>query len=106
MPRVIDLECYAPGELSDPAYHAIERGRPGTPFPDPLERPAGYGFANYEQVFTGPSVPRRPDEAPPDDGGMKQLAADMDPEQIIIVNLSGRGDKDIHTVAARDGITV
>ena len=24
----------------------------------------------------------------------------------VIVNLSGRGDKDIHTVAAREGITV
>ena len=28
----------------------------------------------------------------------------MTPEQIIIVNLSGRGDKDIHTVAEIDGI--
>ena len=37
MRRVIDLECYAPAELSDPDYHAIERGRPGTPFPDALE---------------------------------------------------------------------
>jgi tryptophan synthase beta chain len=30
----------------------------------------------------------------------------MDKEQIIVVNLSGRGDKDIHTVAAREGITL
>ncbi|HKJ70247.1 MAG TPA: tryptophan synthase subunit beta [Gammaproteobacteria bacterium] len=28
-----------------------------------------------------------------------RMAADMDPEQIVLVNLSGRGDKDIHTVA-------
>ncbi|MCG8325613.1 MAG: tryptophan synthase subunit beta [Thiotrichales bacterium] len=35
-----------------------------------------------------------------------QLAAEMDPDQIIIVNLSGRGDKDIHTVASRQGITL
>ena len=27
-------------------------------------------------------------------------------DRIIVVNLSGRGDKDIHTVAARDGIKV
>lgn len=35
-----------------------------------------------------------------------KLAPTMDREQIIIVNLSGRGDKDIHTVAAIDGITI
>ncbi len=33
-----------------------------------------------------------------------QLAAAMNPEQAILVNLSGRGDKDMHTVAAREGI--
>ncbi|GAB3306831.1 tryptophan synthase subunit beta [Haliea atlantica] len=33
-----------------------------------------------------------------------QLAARMSPEQNIVVNLSGRGDKDIHTVASIDGI--
>ena len=35
-----------------------------------------------------------------------QLAPTMSKDQIIIVNLSGRGDKDIHTVAAREGIKV
>ena len=30
----------------------------------------------------------------------------MTPEQHIVVNLSGRGDKDILTVAALDGIEV
>lgn len=34
------------------------------------------------------------------------LARHMSPDQIIIVNLSGRGDKDIHTVASREGIAV
>lgn len=34
-----------------------------------------------------------------------RLAADMPREQILIVNLSGRGDKDIHTVAELDGIS-
>jgi tryptophan synthase beta chain len=33
-----------------------------------------------------------------------KLATSMDSEQIILVNLSGRGDKDMHTVAAREGI--
>lgn len=35
-----------------------------------------------------------------------QLASEMDREQIVIINLSGRGDKDIHTVAAIDGISI
>lgn len=34
----------------------------------------------------------------------KKLAAQMPSDQHIIVNLSGRGDKDIHTVAKLDGI--
>lgn len=34
----------------------------------------------------------------------KKLAQTMNPDQIIIANLSGRGDKDIHTVANHEGI--
>ncbi|GAB3098635.1 tryptophan synthase subunit beta [Pseudomaricurvus hydrocarbonicus] len=36
----------------------------------------------------------------------EKLAKTMDKDQIIVVNLSGRGDKDILTVAAIDGIEV
>jgi tryptophan synthase beta chain len=35
---------------------------------------------------------------------VKKLAPQMGKDQTIIVNLSGRGDKDVHTVAAREGI--
>ncbi len=35
-----------------------------------------------------------------------KLAPTMTTEQIIIVNLSGRGDKDIHTVAEHEGISL
>ena len=35
-----------------------------------------------------------------------RLAPTMSPDQIIVVNLSGRGDKDIHTVAAHEGIKI
>jgi tryptophan synthase beta chain len=35
-----------------------------------------------------------------------RLAAGMDKEQIIVVNLSGRGDKDVQTVAALEGIRI
>jgi len=36
----------------------------------------------------------------------QQLAATLHRDQMIVVNLSGRGDKDIHTIATREGITV
>ena len=35
-----------------------------------------------------------------------KLAPTLDPDQIVVVNLSGRGDKDIHTVANHEGITL
>ncbi len=35
-----------------------------------------------------------------------KLAPQMDKDKIIVVNLSGRGDKDIHTVAGLEGIKV
>lgn len=35
----------------------------------------------------------------------RKLAPTMSKDQVMVVNLSGRGDKDIHTVAAIDGIT-
>lgn len=35
-----------------------------------------------------------------------RLAAEMNPDQVVLVNLSGRGDKDMHTVAGLDGIKI
>lgn len=35
-----------------------------------------------------------------------KLAKTMNPSQSIIVNLSGRGDKDMHTIATIDGLTI
>ena len=35
---------------------------------------------------------------------VKKLAPAMNPDQIIVVNVSGRGDKDITTVASIEGI--
>jgi len=37
---------------------------------------------------------------------VQQLAPRMRQDQAILINLSGRGDKDMHTVAAREGITL
>ncbi|MCK5523809.1 MAG: tryptophan synthase subunit beta [Thiomargarita sp.] len=36
----------------------------------------------------------------------KKIAPTLDKDKIIVVNLSGRGDKDIHTVAALEGIEI
>jgi tryptophan synthase beta chain len=36
----------------------------------------------------------------------QQLAPQLDKDKLLIINLSGRGDKDIHTVAALEGIQV
>jgi tryptophan synthase beta chain len=35
-----------------------------------------------------------------------KLARGMSKEQIVLCNLSGRGDKDVHTIAAREGVQV
>ncbi|HEY7871502.1 MAG TPA: tryptophan synthase subunit beta [Rudaea sp.] len=35
-----------------------------------------------------------------------KLARDMPKDKMILVNLSGRGDKDVHTIAAREGISL
>jgi len=35
-----------------------------------------------------------------------KLAATMDKDKVIVVNLSGRGDKDIHTIATMDNIEI
>ena len=35
---------------------------------------------------------------------VKKIAPSMDSEKVIVVNISGRGDKDINTVANIEGI--
>jgi len=35
-----------------------------------------------------------------------RLARDMPKDAIVLCNLSGRGDKDVHTIAAREGVEV
>ena len=37
---------------------------------------------------------------------VRKIAADMDRNAVIIINLSGRGDKDIETIATMEGITL
>ena len=35
-----------------------------------------------------------------------KLARELDADRILLVNLSGRGDKDMHTVARRSGLAL
>ena len=35
-----------------------------------------------------------------------KLARDLSPDKLVLCNLSGRGDKDVHTIAAREGVQV
>jgi tryptophan synthase beta chain len=35
-----------------------------------------------------------------------KLAPTLAKDKILLVNLSGRGDKDMHTVAAREGMVI
>src|SRR3546814_5355754 len=74
MRRIIDMEIEAP--LSEAALRAQEigKGRPGTPTGEPLDRPEGYGFANYGPVFGGgPAGSARKGFTP--DGPGRQFAA-------------------------------
>ena len=95
MSRVIDLEVSLPRTLRSPQIHEISHGRPGTPFPEPLPRPAGYGFDNYDHVFRKSSG-RKPSPAiEEDDGGMDRLVADMDRAGIAVGYLVGARNADI-----------
>ena len=35
-----------------------------------------------------------------------KLAAEMRPDQTVLINLSGRGDKDVQTLAAIEGLSL
>lgn len=75
---VIDLEMHVPDSEADHAAEKMSKGRPGTPFPYSLPLPEGYGFANYGNVFKAPAGGAKKADKPHDDGGFKQLVADMD----------------------------
>jgi predicted TIM-barrel fold metal-dependent hydrolase len=89
LPRVIDLECYLPPGVDDPAYRDAIQGRPGNPVADRLARPEGYGFDNYNQIFKG-----RAERAAKVDAGeasrlIAELIADMDRAGVEVGILGG-----------------
>jgi predicted TIM-barrel fold metal-dependent hydrolase len=95
MSSIIDLEIGAPRSEIARSGTAIYTGRPGTPFSESLERPEGYGFANYDQIFRQGDAPKEDF----DDGGMEALVADMDTSGIeygLLVNLPNSEIRRIH----------
>jgi uncharacterized protein len=100
MTRVIDMEIGMPASEANPDLERIARGRPGTPFPQPLERPEGYGFANYGKVFKA----RKRDEGDVqhlDDGGLNRLVEDMDRANIACGLLVGAENSATGRIHAR-----
>ena len=92
MARVIDLEIGAPKIGKAKEIGEIMRGRPGTPFPDSLDRPEGYGFDNYNRIFGGGSV--EPDEAK-EVPGLENTIAEMDAAGVEFGLLTGVPNSDI-----------
>lgn len=80
MTQVIDMEIELPRSEANPDLERVSRGRPGTPFAQPLPRPKGYGFDNYAHVFR--SRDREPAKEIKPDGGLKQVVEDMDKANI------------------------
>lgn len=95
MVRVIDLEIGAPKSGLAKEYDALMRGRPGTPFPGSLDRPEGYGFANYNLIFGGGAV--MPDENKKV-VTLTQIAADMDEASVEFGLLVGVPNAEIGQV--------
>lgn len=100
MTRVIDMEIGMPRSQANPQLERIAHGRPGTPFAQPLPRPEGYGFDNYERVFH-----TRKEEAhtaqPAADGGLDQLVQDMDRANIRCGLLVGAENSATGSIHAR-----
>lgn len=92
---VIDLELHIPDSETDPAIGEIARGRLGTPFPQSLPLPEGYGFANYGRVFKSKGAAEGHASETKDDGGFKKLVADMDDAGIETGFLLGARHADI-----------
>lgn len=100
MTRVIDMEIGMPASEANPELERIARGRPGTPFPQPLERPEGYGFANYGKVFKA----RNREEGHAhdvDDGGLDRLVEDMNRANIACGLLVGAENSATGNIHAR-----
>jgi predicted TIM-barrel fold metal-dependent hydrolase len=90
MAPIIDLEIEAPKTEATKQAGIVSAGRPGNPFPESLDRPEGYGFANYSRIFGGArhkanpeaSTEKETSQTEKDGDGMAELVADMDKASI------------------------
>lgn len=86
MARVIDLEIGAPKVGKAKEIGKIIRERPGTPFPESLDRPDGYGFDNYNLIFGGgDTASSEAQEAP----SLERTIAEMDASGVEFGLLTG-----------------
>jgi predicted TIM-barrel fold metal-dependent hydrolase len=92
MVRVIDLEIAAPKIGKAKEIGAMIRDRPGTPFPESLDRPEGYGFDNYNHIFGGGYSESG---AAKDPGGLEQTVAEMDAAGVEFGVLTGTPNGEI-----------
>lgn len=98
MTRVVDMEIGLPHSVTNPELDRIAHARPGTPFPQPLPRPDGYGFANYGRVFRAKERPQGEIKRT-DDGGLQKLVEDMDAANIqcgLLVGAENSKTGEIH----------
>lgn len=92
MARVIDLEIGAPKIGKAKEIGEIIRDRPGTPFPESLDRPEGYGFDNYNHIFGGGSAEFGEAKEVP---GLENTIAEMDAAGVEFGLLTGAPNGDI-----------
>jgi predicted TIM-barrel fold metal-dependent hydrolase len=99
MQKVIDLECNLPLGVDTPDYKEAIQGRPGNPVADRLERPPGYGFDNYNQIFKGRAERALPEDGADDGKGVERLIADMDRAGIAVGILGAASNPTLARVA-------
>ena len=90
MTKVIDMEIGAPKIGRAKEIGEAIRDRPGTPFPESLDRPDGYGFDNYNHIFGGGES-----GGAQDPGSLEQTVAEMDASGVEFGLLTGAPNAEI-----------
>ena len=90
MTKVIDMEVGAPKTGRAKEIGEAIRDRPGTPFPESLDRPDGYGFDNYNHIFGGGDT-----GGTKDPGSLERTVAEMDASGVEFGLLTGAPNAEI-----------
>ena len=90
MTNVIDMEIGAPKTGRAKEIGEAIRDRPGTPFPESLDRPDGYGFDNYNHIFGGGDT-----GGTKDPGSLERTVAEMDASGVEFGLLTGAPNAEI-----------